>query len=88
VGSRLTSKIRSILKDHFPGIVIDDLRRPRPGGGIGGVLVWDGFSSMEQVERQRRIWEVLRARLTVEEQQSLSLMITLTPDELRSIRAA
>ena len=43
---------------------------------------------MEQVERQRRIWEVLESSLTDEERQSLSLMITLTPDELRSIRAA
>ena len=86
--TRLTGKVRGILRTHFPGIVVEDVKRGGASKRIGGLLIWDGFVSMEQVERQRRIWEALRSSLTDEERQSLSLMITLTPDELRSIRAA
>jgi acid stress-induced BolA-like protein IbaG/YrbA len=81
-------KVRGILLAAFPGMKIDELKRPYPGGKIGGVLIWRGFKDLEQVDRQEKVWEALRAKLTEEERESLSLMITLTPDELRSIRAA
>lgn len=88
MASRLAKKIRGILESTFPDIRIEDLKRPRGSDTTSGVLIWQGFEPLEQVERQRRVWESLRSALSLDEKRSISLLITLTPDELRSIRAA
>ncbi|MFB3894146.1 MAG: hypothetical protein ACE15C_19250 [Phycisphaerae bacterium] len=84
----LKAKVRKILKDNLPGINIDDLGPGGLSGKIGGVLVWKQFEGLDQVDRQEKVWNLLRQHLSMDEQSRLSLMITLTPDELKSIRAA
>jgi stress-induced morphogen len=88
MATQLKDKIREILAASFPGIVIDELEKPSAEGRLTGVLVWKGFEGKEQVERQKQVWDVLRSELTKKEQGSISMIITLTPRELKSIRAA
>ena len=88
MAGKLIEKIKLVLQENLPGVAVDELEKSGRSGKIGGVLVWDAFRDLEQVERQEKVWSVLRASLSKDEQLSISLLITLTPDELKSIRAA
>lgn len=48
---------------------------------LSGYVVWSGFYGKPQRDRQHKLWEVLRGRLTLEEQAYLRAILTLTPAE-------
>jgi len=54
---------------------------PRPPRKVGGFLIWDGFSGLEQIERQNRLWGVLRERLSRDDQLRITAILTATPAE-------
>ena len=84
--AEIVERIRDAIEQGLPGAVIDDMDEAGVGGRIGGAVIWSGFSGVEQIQRQEKLWEVLRGALSREEQLQISLIITLTPDELAAIR--
>lgn len=77
----LAEKVEASLKARFAGASVE-LDPPVPGERIGGFLIWDGFDGVEQIERQRQVWKELRDKLDASEQQDVSAILTLTPDEV------
>jgi hypothetical protein len=80
-------KLGRLLRSAFPGALVRRLGRPPGGDRIGGVLVWGGFEGLDQIDRQRELWAVLRRDLTPEEQAQISLLMTVTPREFELITA-
>jgi acid stress-induced BolA-like protein IbaG/YrbA len=73
-----------LLNQHFPDATFEfekaGTRR------VGGLLIWQGFSGWQQIERQRQVWQVLRANLPADEQLQVASILTLTPDEMAAAR--
>jgi acid stress-induced BolA-like protein IbaG/YrbA len=79
-------KLRKLLAKNFAG---SKLELDRIGGGrVSGLLTWDGFVEVEQIERQRTVWRILRSKLTPEEQHRVAAILTLTPEEMTAARAS
>jgi hypothetical protein len=53
---------------------------------VGGLLAWEGFEGLEQMDRQRHLWQVLRASLPPEDQLRITAILTMTPAELAVTR--
>ena len=78
-------KLKSLFTQHFSA---SDLEvEPAGNNRVGGFLIWEGFSGLEQIERQRKVWKFLRQELRPEEQFMISAILTLTPEEMASARA-
>ena len=80
-------KIAGLLRASFPGLVVVELDCPPGGRRITGVVTWEGFRDLSQLERQNRLWEALRKSLTEAEQRAIGMLLTFTPEELASIDA-
>lgn len=48
---------------------------------FSGLVVWKGFEGLDQVDRQRQVWKVLRSQLSRDEQVRITAVLTLTPAE-------
>ena len=53
----------------------------RSPGKVSGFVVWKDFEGMDQVDRQGRVWDVLRAELSPDEQLRITAILTMTPAE-------
>ncbi|MDO8587380.1 MAG: hypothetical protein Q7T82_10095 [Armatimonadota bacterium] len=81
----MEQKVMDILRESFPGIELDiDVL---PDGRISGSVVWEGFTGLDQVDRQDKLRSVLREKLGADAQQ-VGVLLTYTPDELRAMHAA
>jgi hypothetical protein len=79
-------KLRALLQENFPGSEFEyELPGPQR---LGGLLTWAGFEGLEPIERQRKIWKVLREQLTEEEYFRIAALLSLTPDEMAAARSA
>jgi|HubBroStandDraft_5_1064220.scaffolds.fasta_scaffold384909_2 acid stress-induced BolA-like protein IbaG/YrbA len=59
---------------------------PYPGyGKLHGAIIWDGFAESEQLERQHRVWDVLRPALSEEQRFATGFLLTVTPDEWNAV---
>ena len=79
--------ITGILQKRFEGIAVefDPYRRGRK---LQGILAWDGFEGMAQLDRQELVRETLRSHLTDEQEHLTGLLLTVTPRELMVMREA
>ena len=73
--------LRRLLLERFEGARVDDLGRSTPESHIGGTLVWDQFAGQSQLDRQRKLWSVLRDALSGDQLAEIGLIVTLTPYE-------
>lgn len=83
--AELQGKVEQLLTENFAGAqteleTLPDLEK------VSGFLIWPGFEGLDQLERQRRLWELLRRRLGRAEQRNVSALLTVTPDELNTLR--
>lgn len=77
---KLIARVTNVLSERFPGA--EPALTPVPQGErAGGFLAWSGFDGVPQRERQRMVWDTLRARLTLDDQQRVTAILTLTPFE-------
>jgi hypothetical protein len=83
----LTERVEEIVLTAFGGARLVDFGPPPDGRRMGGVLVWDGFADLAPMDRQERLWGVLRTSLSPDELRQLSLILTVTEDELAAITA-
>jgi hypothetical protein len=73
-------KLSKLLGRHFPSAKIS-LDQAKPAEKIGGMIIWDGFEGMDQVDRQNRLWKALRANLSPEEQLMITAILTMSATE-------
>lgn len=81
----IIQKLTAIVSQFFPGSEVE-LDRVDPER-VSGLLIWDGFQGQSHIERQRRVWQVLRKELTPSEQSHVAALMSLTRDETTAARA-
>lgn len=81
----LENAIKNAVTAAFPGMQIQF--DPYPGyGKLHGTLVWEGFQDRLQMERQRLVWETLRAALSDDQRFETGFLLTVTPAELNAMQ--
>ena len=82
----IAERVRRAVVEGFPGC---DPRLEWDEGlqKVVGVLLWDGFETLDHATRQRRLWNVLKKALGPDAQQ-VSLLLTYTPREYEVYLAA
>jgi acid stress-induced BolA-like protein IbaG/YrbA len=82
---RLINKVKSVLSKVFQGANAD-LEQARPSDKVGGFLIWDGFSGMEQLKRQQALSKALREGLSKQELSRVTTILAATPEEAAVMR--
>ena len=77
---RIKTALEKWLPQDLPGaqVEVDPLRR---GFKISGIVVWPGFDGLEPIDRQHILWDKLRLRFNQEDQNRITILITLSPAE-------
>ena len=83
----LRTDVSNILTARFPGARVEGLRRAPGGTRLGGTIVWDGFAGKTQLGRQDLLWGALKDSLSEDEQAEISLLMTVTEEDLDLILA-
>lgn len=80
--AQVTQRVAKAISDAMPGskFLPDE---PRYGPNVTGLLVWDGFCDMEQIERQRHLSRAIKERLAPEDDSRVGVILTFAPDEWR-----
>lgn len=78
----ILNKVRGILAEEFAGADIQ-LEPVQGNGRVWGFVIWKDWEGMEPIDRVGRIRQVLHSRLSGEEEQQISAILPMTPDELR-----
>ena len=82
----LIRKLTDLLHQGFPGSDLE-LDVTVPGHKVGGLIAWAGFDGLDAVDRQDRVWDYLEGHLPRDERGSVSVLLTLTPEETTAARA-
>ncbi len=80
----IVEKVNAALEAAFPGIEVA-LVAKKSVTRIGGFVIWSGFSGVSQLERQSRLWKVLKAKLSQDEELKLGTILTITPQEVAAM---
>ena len=78
---KIAQKLTLLFTLRFPGSGIE-LEETVPGIKIGGALISPQFVGMEQIDRQRLLWNALREDLSTEELSHLGTFLTFNPYEV------
>ena len=78
-------QITQILQQAFQGIDVDLDKEPT--GRLNGTVVWEGFDGKDMGDRQNLVRNVLKEALGAEVQQ-VGVLLTYTPREMSSMKAA
>ena len=73
-------KLTAVLSKNFPDASIK-VEQAGSNKKLGGMVVWNGFDGIDQVDRQRELWSVLKKTLSPEEQLKISAILTMAPVE-------
>lgn len=77
--------IKSAIAAELPGAEIHF--DPYPGyGKLHASIVWDKFEDKPIIDRQRRVWDILRSSLTEEQRYKTGFLLTVTPVEIKAMR--
>ena len=77
----LIERVRAALERAFPGATVS-LEQAIPLEKVGGVLLWDDFETMEQIERQQLLAKKLRESLSGSDLLRVTAILTLTSAEV------
>jgi len=83
--AQIVDRIREVLGGKFPHAQIDELEPAASGDRASVIVAWKGFEGLEQIDRQQKVWAVLRELLDEEDQLAIGWIMTLPPDELAGI---
>ena len=81
----LIDKVEHLLERAFRGATTE-LEVVRPGGKIGGFLIWSGFGGIEQIDRQRELARVLHEKLRADDLSRVTTILTMTPEESAAMK--
>lgn len=84
---KIAQKLTLLFTLRFPGSGVE-LEETVPGIKIGGALVSPQFVGIEQIERQRLLWDALRQELSQEELSHLGTFLTFNPYEVEIMQEA
>jgi|SRR5580658_7315772 hypothetical protein len=79
---KLIAKIKRIVAENFPGAKLQLSRRT---GQVEGVLVWQGFDRMFQIDRQVKLRRAINASLSAQDRPKVSFILTMTEMEQKAI---
>jgi acid stress-induced BolA-like protein IbaG/YrbA len=82
---RLVDKVERVLKDAFRG-ARPELEQGKPSDKIGGFLIWEGFSGIEQIDRQRALSKALKEGLGKQDLNRITTILAATPEEATVMR--
>jgi acid stress-induced BolA-like protein IbaG/YrbA len=72
-------KVKDILLEFFAE---DELQiETEPDGRVSGFIITDKFIDMDHLARQRKVWSLLRKKLTKSEQMKILGFVAFTPAE-------
>jgi hypothetical protein len=80
----LIEKIEVIVSSVFPGCSVE--LESRDEETIGGFLLWNGFEGIDQYDRQVEVRNLLRKRLSKDEERAVSFIFAFTPYEMANMR--
>lgn len=84
---RLSQELDECLTGHFEGADVR-IEQIQESGRLTGAVVWDGFLGKDHVERQRELWEFIRANFERESQLMISAILTYAKPEVADDEAA
>ena len=82
---KILKEIDALLRRSFADSTTE-LELSPDSSKVTGLLIWDGFEGDEQIDRQQRVWKVIRGKLTPEQRRRVSAIFTVTPTELAVMR--
>ena len=74
----------AVLKSAFVGAKVE-WDAMSPNDKISGWIIWDGFSRMDELDRQLEVSRALRAGLSPEKVRAIAAVFAITADELAAI---
>lgn len=85
--TEITKRIEALLKRELPEATID-ITQDEDAGIIGGRVIWRGFEGYTKLQRQNRIFGLLRRDMTTSEAREIGYIFTYTPSEYELANAA
>lgn len=76
---KLRKKVKNSLLEFFTENEL--LFEENPDGRVSGFIVSKKFTDLDELARQRKIWELLQKNLTQSERSKIIGFITFTPRE-------
>lgn len=77
-------KLTKVLQQSFPK---SELELEEVGSGrVGGLIVWDRFAKLDHVDRQKRLSDVIKSKISPKEQLLISAILAMTPAEMANAR--
>ena len=76
----IEQQIENILKSELPDAQVV-IERDEDTGKVGGRVIWAGFAGYKSLQRQNRIFGLLRRQISTSQAQDISFIFTYTPDE-------
>lgn len=83
----LAERVRAVVAREYPEADIEVEARTEIGR-VTGQIVSDVFAGMSPSERQARLWAILRDRFDPADLLRISLLFTLTPQEIEDLDSA
>ena len=78
----ILAKVRGILAEEFAGADIQ-IEPVHGNGRVWGFVIWKDWEGVDPLDRVGRVRKVLHSRLTDEEEQQVSAILPMTPEERR-----
>ena len=85
--TEITKRIEALLKRELPEATID-ITEDEDAGIISGRVIWRGFEGTTKLQRQNRIFGLLRRDMTTSEARGIGYIFTYTPSEYELANAA
>ncbi|HET6387121.1 MAG TPA: hypothetical protein VFJ58_27350 [Armatimonadota bacterium] len=82
----MEGRVKEALLRRFPGAELE-LEYTECSGRIIGRISWRGFTGLDQMDRQEKLWQALREELGADAS-GVSIILTYTPRELKLMAAA
>ncbi|HET6383645.1 MAG TPA: hypothetical protein VFJ58_09660 [Armatimonadota bacterium] len=82
----IVARARGALAKRFPGAVIE-VGLFYGAERVHGYMLWAGFESMEQIDRQQAVYEAIQDELGPDATR-VSIILTYTPEEYALMKAA
>jgi acid stress-induced BolA-like protein IbaG/YrbA len=79
-------QLKNVLQAEFPSAQEIILEPASDGERVKGMIISEGFSGMDDADRQDHVWDILEEKLTQTEQRRVLSLIAYTPAEYREFK--
>jgi hypothetical protein len=78
-------RISLLLRQQFKGCAVE--LKINASGRVSGFLIWKGFTRLDQIDRQDKLWKMLDTHLKENDRSKIAAILTMTPEEMAYARA-